>query len=45
MIRRIVLLLLVALIAAPIIAACGKKPGDLESPAGEASDFPRRYPR
>jgi predicted small lipoprotein YifL len=45
MIRRIFLLLLVVLIAAPTLAACGKKPADLESPAGEQSDFPRRYPR
>jgi predicted small lipoprotein YifL len=44
-IRRIALLLLVALIAAPTIAACGKKPADLGPPAGEASDFPRKYPQ
>jgi predicted small lipoprotein YifL len=45
MIRRIVLLLLVALIAAPTIAACGKKPAELDSPPGEQSDFPRKYPQ
>ena len=45
MIHRILLLLLVALIALPTLAACGKKPGELEPPAGEQSDFPRRYPR
>jgi len=44
-IRRILLLLLLALIAAPGIAACGKKPVTLESPRGEESDFPRKYPQ
>ena len=45
MIRHIVLWLLLAVIAAPTIAACGKKPTELGSPPGEQSDFPRRYPR
>ncbi len=42
--RAIVLLLLLALIAAPTIAACGKKPQDVDPPTGEATDFPRKYP-
>jgi predicted small lipoprotein YifL len=45
MIRRIVFLLLALAIVGPTLAACGKKPAELEPPVGEQSDFPRKYPR
>lgn len=43
MIRRLVMLLLICALAAPL-AACGKK-GKLEPPDGEKTDYPRQYPR
>jgi len=43
--RRAALLLLIALLALPAIAACGKKPADVDPPTDEFSDFPRKYPR
>jgi predicted small lipoprotein YifL len=45
MTKKTFVMLLVLLVMAPSIAACGKKPGELESPPGEQSDFPRKYPR
>jgi predicted small lipoprotein YifL len=42
--RRLIVLLLIVMVAAPTIAACGRK-GDLHAPPGEDSDFPRPYPR
>ena len=41
--RRLVLLLLIAAIAAPVLSACGRK-SELESPPGEEQQYPRRYP-
>jgi hypothetical protein len=43
--RRALLILLVVVLAAPLLEACGKKPSELDPPPGEASDFPRKYPR
>ncbi len=43
MIRRLITLLLMAALAAPL-AGCGKK-DDPQPPPGKHSDFPRQYPR
>ena len=45
MLCRVILLILALAMVAPVIAACGKKPAEVEAPAGEQSDFPRKYPR
>jgi len=42
--RRIALLLLLALGLAVTLSACGKK-GPLEPPPGKESKYPRQYPQ
>jgi predicted small lipoprotein YifL len=41
--RRLIVAMLVAGTALPILASCGKK-GNLEAPPGEEQTYPRRYP-
>jgi predicted small lipoprotein YifL len=41
--RRIFAALLIACIALPLLATCGKK-GRLEAPPGETLEYPRKYP-
>lgn len=41
--RRILLAVLVAAVALPLLDACGKK-GRLEEPPGEQQQYPRQYP-
>ena len=43
MIRRLLILILVCALAAPL-GACGKK-GPNEPPEGKKSDYPRQYPK
>ena len=43
MIRRLIMLMLVCALAAPL-GACGKKAPN-EPPPGEKSDYPKQYPQ
>ena len=41
--KTLLLTFLIALMLSPFLSACGKK-GKIQPPAGEKTNFPRKYP-